>query len=238
MINFFSVNPNLRPPMRADQSALGRLPISAFQYCEAVRAASSIGWYVFPPMDFSVLFDGKEVFLADEGDWRPLRSQPLPPEMEADWNETFGDTFGPPPNFLEDLTDTGILQIWTGWFATTDPGEHVMMRPLINVHTKSSYWCYEGLVETDKFSPLPLFMNVQLTRTGSEILFQRDFPLFQLMVVPAQTLDLNKDAGMHDIHSELFPADGLDTTLRRSAVSRRAPGQYGAEVRRQRKRSE
>lgn len=236
MLRFYALHDSLKPPMKADTAALGRLPLSAFQYCEAVRTASGTGWYVFPPRDFSVLFDGQEVFLAEDGDWRALRSEPLGPEVEADWDARFAPWFGPVPNFLEDLSDTGILQVWSGYFVTTDPGEFLQVRPLVNVHTKSSYWCYEGIVETDQFAPFPLFVNLQLVRTNSEIFFPRDFPLFQVSVVQKSSLACNATVETLDLADPGFPAEGLQTTLRRVGAPRKAPGQYGAHIRRNRKR--
>lgn len=236
MLKFYALHDSLKPPMKADTAALGRLPLSAFQYCEAVRTASGTGWYVFPPRDFSVLFDGQEVFLAEDGDWRALRSEPLGPEAEADWDARFAPRFGPVPNFLEDLSDTGILQVWSGYFVTTDPGEFLQIRPLANVHTKSSYWCYEGIVETDQFAPFPLFVNLQLVRTNSEIFFPRDFPLFQVAVVQKSSLACNAEVETLDLSDPGFPAEGLQNTLRRVGAPRKAPGQYGANIRRNRKR--
>ncbi|MCJ7872775.1 DUF6065 family protein [Phaeobacter sp. J2-8] len=232
MLTFYSVHDDLKPPMKADTGALGRLPLSAFQYCEALRTASALGWYVFPPRDFSLLFDGKEVFLADESEWRALRSEPLGPEMETAWEKDFAADYGPLPNFLEDLSDTGIVQIWTGYFVKTDPGEALQIRPLANVHTKSAYWCYEGIVETDHFAPCPLFINIQLTRTMSEIFFPRDFPLFQVAVLQKADLKKNAQHAVHSIFDADFPTAGLANTLRSASNPRKAPGQYGANIRR------
>ena len=47
-----------RAPQRADRSAAGSMPTRAFRYCEAMRTASALGWYVFPPMSFKLMWDG------------------------------------------------------------------------------------------------------------------------------------------------------------------------------------
>jgi len=60
-VTFYGAIPDCRPPMRADPSVLGTLPSRGFQYCEALRAASSFGWYVFPPIDFTLQWDGADV---------------------------------------------------------------------------------------------------------------------------------------------------------------------------------
>ncbi|MDA9207852.1 hypothetical protein N9O61_03105 [Octadecabacter sp.] len=235
MLNFYSIHPDIKQPMKADTAALGRLPISAFQYCEALRTASALGWYVFSPADFSLYFDGKEVFIADEGEWRALRSEPLPPELEKGWSDRFEADYGPCPSMLSDFTDTGVVQIFTGLFVTTDPGTWSHIRPLANIHVKSSYWCYEGIVETDSFSPMPLFVNIQLTRTNSEIYFPREFPLFQLSCVPSSLRTLNQKAEFSSVFDEGFPKDGLTQTLRRQPGQQIQAGEYGAGIRKKRK---
>jgi hypothetical protein len=57
IITFHRFIPQCRPPMRADRSAGGTLPTRAFRYCEPVASASSFGWYLFPAMDFTVIWD-------------------------------------------------------------------------------------------------------------------------------------------------------------------------------------
>src|ERR671934_152775 len=53
VVTFYGAVPGIRAPIRADASGLGTLPSRGFQYCEALRTASSFGWYVFPPILFS-----------------------------------------------------------------------------------------------------------------------------------------------------------------------------------------
>ena len=44
--------------MRADRAAAGTMPTRAFRYCEAMTSASAFGRYVFPPITFSLMWDG------------------------------------------------------------------------------------------------------------------------------------------------------------------------------------
>jgi hypothetical protein len=66
--------------MRADPSVLGTLPSRGFQYCEALRAASAFGWYVFPPIDFTLQWDGSQIIWTYRGAkaWYPLTSAQFP----------------------------------------------------------------------------------------------------------------------------------------------------------------
>ena len=58
LVKFYRFLPGARAPMRADRSAAGSMPTRAFRYCEAMRTASSLGWYIFPPMSFKLMWDG------------------------------------------------------------------------------------------------------------------------------------------------------------------------------------
>ncbi|WP_461428285.1 hypothetical protein [Gymnodinialimonas sp.] len=136
---------------------------------------------------------------------------------------------------LTDFTDTGIVQVFTGLFVSSSPGAWCHIRPLVNIHVKSSYWCYEGIVETDSFTPMPLFVNIHLTRTNSEIYFPSEFPLFQVSCVPSSILSLNREAGSGSVFDDDFPKEGLTQTLRRQAGQRIPAGQYGTGVRKRRK---
>ena len=57
-IIFHRLIPQARLPQRADRSAAGTLPTRAFRYCEPVVTASAFGYYVFPPFNFSLMWDG------------------------------------------------------------------------------------------------------------------------------------------------------------------------------------
>ena len=74
LVTFHRLIPNARLPRRADRSAAGMLPTRAFRYCEPSSTASGFGYYIFPAMDFSLLFDGYDVLWTypGAGDWEPI----------------------------------------------------------------------------------------------------------------------------------------------------------------------
>ena len=80
LITFYRAIPECRAPIRADTSVLGTLPSRGFQYCEALRSASSFGWYVFPPIDFTLQWDGSQVNWTYRGAraWYSLTSAQFP----------------------------------------------------------------------------------------------------------------------------------------------------------------
>lgn len=228
------------PPMPADRSALGYMPVSAFQYCEAMRVASGLGWYLFPPRSFSLMFDGRETFIADTGQWRSFVNEPLEPEFHADW-----DGLAPPalcghaPGFVRRLLNPGIVQVWTGYFVETAPGLVLQIRPIANGMHLSTFSCFEGIVETDTFRPLPLFINLQLHRTDCEILIQKEMPLFQVVAVERASL-ARQQARTASIADAGFDWQGAAATMRvpGSKAEQRPVGSYGASARRRGRRAQ
>src|SRR5215469_4448226 len=77
---FYRLIPDAPVPRRADRSADGMLPTRGYRYCEAVAAASAFGWYLYPPLNFSLVWDGVEIAWTYEGaeDWYPLRGAQFP----------------------------------------------------------------------------------------------------------------------------------------------------------------
>ena len=80
-VTFFCLVPQGRPPQRADRSAAGTMPTRAFRYCEALTAASAFGWYLFPPINFSLIWDGgSDIIWTYQGAdaWFPLKVAQFP----------------------------------------------------------------------------------------------------------------------------------------------------------------
>jgi len=77
---FYRLIPDAPVPRPADRSADGMLPTRGYRYCEALAAASAFGWYIYPPLSFSLVWDGVEIAWTYEGaeDWYPLRGAQFP----------------------------------------------------------------------------------------------------------------------------------------------------------------
>src|SRR5215204_786866 len=113
-VTFHKVYPAAISPMRADKAALGTMPTMAFRHCEPMRTASSFGWYIFPPEDISLKWNGADVLHLEEGEWRPL-SQAYLPGFNEYWDERVPDDIkGLTPPYLSVLPIRGFVQIWSG----------------------------------------------------------------------------------------------------------------------------
>lgn len=235
--------------MRADKSALGTIPAVVHQYCEPVRVASAFGWYIFPPTEIRLLWDGAEVLYADNGDWRSLTSVHLEDEFLDYWDtHAPADLKGHAPPYLTHLLVPGSVQIWSGFLVSSADDWSVLIRGPANLLQSRRFTCYEGLIETDSFKPCPLFINIRLLSTDCEIVIPTIKPLFQVQPLCRECysdaiLDTCRLKGLvpsadGDNGMSVADWDGFRKTTRTvdPTESQRGPGSYGANVRRRGKR--
>jgi hypothetical protein len=183
LITFYEMVRNPRLPMRATKNAAGQLP-DRHHRCEPVRTASGLGWYVFLPIDFQVVFDGSESIISlDDGEtWDPLTSMQYPGFVDV-WNANAPpDARGFVPPFCLMGEDHALLQIWTGFLVKTAPGYSILVRQPANIVPPSGYFQWEGVIETDRWFG-PLFTNVKLIRTDYPIQFLARRPFLQLIPI-------------------------------------------------------
>ncbi|MBN9370764.1 hypothetical protein JNX00_19585 [Hydrogenophaga sp. YM1] len=189
-IKFHRIYPAAISPMRADKSALGLMPTMAYRHCEAMRVASSFGWYAFPAEEVHLRWNGADVFVREGGgQWQPLVRSELPGFADH-WNEHAPeDLLDLAPPFLTRLPMPGLVQVWTGLLCSTAPGWSVLVRPPSNMRGSFLYSAFEGIIETDRYRPCPLFMNIQLLATDVDIMLPKTVPLLQVQPLLRETYD-------------------------------------------------
>ena len=181
---FYRLIPGAPAPQRADRSADGMLPTRAYRYCEALAAASAFGWYIYPPLNFTLAWTGTDTIWTYEGADAsyPVRSAQCPGFLDA-FDATAPETaraLAPP--FLALSREPGVVQIWSGYLARTAPGWALLSRGPVNIPPNQGYDHFEGIVETDSWFG-PLFTNVRLTR-NAPVEFHKTRPLFQVQPLP------------------------------------------------------
>jgi len=187
-LRFHRLIGSARLPQRADRAAAGTLPTRAYRYCHAVTTAAAYGWWVFPPMDMQLIWDGHDVFWYFDGasDWIPLSPSVQFPDFSRAFDEAAPSLLrGCAPPFLTTSLESGIVQIWTGLMVRTAPEWSVLVRPPANLPASGGYSLYEGIVETDRWFG-PLFTNLRLTRTHKPVHLRADFPLLQVQPLPRE----------------------------------------------------
>ena len=239
IVQFHSLIATARPPQRADRTAAGTMPIRAARYCEAITSASAYGWWVFPPMDLSLYWDGETIFwsCAEFPDWMALDDAAQFPYFAAAF-----DHLAPPeaqgcaPPFLTRLPETGTLQIWTGLIARTAPDWSLNVRPPVNLRLAAGYTLYEGMLEADVWCG-PLFANLRLTRTHAPIRLTADLPLLQLQPTPRHAY-ADEILGACETTTQLGPRDWADyirDIVQPNDDPNRLPGRYAITVRKRRR---
>jgi hypothetical protein len=230
---FFRLIPEAPVPRRADRSADGMLPTRGYRYCEALAAASAFGWYIYPPLNFSLVWDGVEIAWTYEGaeDWYPLRGAQFP-----GFRQLFEATAPDPvkllaPPFLVVGREPGVVQIWSGYLVRTAPGWSLLSRGPANIPRNQGYEHFEGIVETETWFG-PLFTNIRLTRTNSPVEFHVRYPLFQVQPLLRQCYG---EVGFEIFGmAELSAADwqSFEATMTPNTEQMRMLGHYAVETRR------
>ena len=213
VVTFVRLVPEAIAPMRAEASALGQLPTAAFKYCEALRTASSFGWYLFPPKEVRLRSDGSEIFWwTDEGGWQLLESAHYSEDFVAAWQERAPrDLFEMAPPFVTALASPGVVQVWTGFLASTAPGWSLAVRAPVNIVGSRALMPYEGIIETDTFGPCPVFINMRVAETGRDILLSPLKPLMQVQPIHRDCMSANVLRGFN--FRELVSEDGGSTMV-------------------------
>jgi hypothetical protein len=239
-VTFYGAIPGCRAPVRADASVLGTLPSRGFQYCEALRSASSLGWYVFPPIDFTLQWDGSQIIWTYHGAkaWYPLTSAQFPGYQALFDRLAPKRLRGFAPPFLT-AVPTGIVQVWTGLMVESAEDWSVLVRPPANLPRNLAFDQYEGIVETDRWFG-PLFTNLRLVKTDVPIHFSTETPLVQVQPLHRSTYGdevSNAFAVVGD--PRRFPDQAWEryeqTIVKPNLDPARPVGAYAASVRRRRK---
>ncbi len=240
-VTFYTAIPGCRAPMRADASVLGTLPSRGFQYCEALRAASSFGWYAFPPIDFTLQWDGSRVIWTYRGAkaWYPLTSAQFPGYQAVFDRVAPNRLRGFSPPFLTAVTEPGLVQVWTGLMIESAENWSVLVRPPANLPRNIAFDQYEGIIETDRWFG-PLFTNVRLIKTDIPIHFSTEIPLIQVQPLHRNTY---ADEVSNEFGLIANPAGFSDeawsryeqTIVRPNLEPQRPVAAYAASVRRRRK---
>jgi len=241
IIRFIHAFPEAVPAIRADPTALGTIPADAMRYCEALRTASAFGWYAHPARGVTLLFDGIDIYVEQENGWELLLA-----EHAADpddwWNNHCPDNLHDlAPPFITAIGNPGFVQIWSGLLVQTKENWSSLIRPIANTSQTGQYVCFEGIVETDRYGPAPLFINLRLLTTDTPIRIFADEPLFQVQPIH-RSCYANETLSEFQLDncSTMSPDDwaGYRNTVRTvdPSADDHERGQYGVQTRRRAKR--
>jgi Family of unknown function (DUF6065) len=243
-MSFFRMIPGAPFPRRAERSAGSLIPTRALRYCDPVTTATAYGWWLFPPMGFSLMWDGSTriCWSPENGQaWYPLNPAAQFPDFAQDfatWAPNDIARFSPP--FLATAMDPGLVQIWTGWVVRTRPGWSSLIKAPANFPRNQGLDHFEGIIETDTWFG-PLFTNVRLTKTDVPIEFPAGMPLLQVVPIFREHYS---DGVLEDVTVQADRSDWTEqewssfrhTVVEPQLLKERPPGLHATEVRIRRKR--
>jgi hypothetical protein len=190
IVEFSRLIPHARLPKRAERSGAGYLPSRAMRYCDALTSATGYGYWLFPPIDIRLRWNGEEVFWSygEDETWLALSGTDSGAVQFPGYAEQFDAAVpeslrGYAPPFLTALPEVGGVQIWSGLLARTRPGWSLSVRSPVNLPPIPGLAIWEGIVETDIWFG-PLFTNVRLTRTDQPVHLRAHTPFLQVQPVP------------------------------------------------------
>ena len=190
IVEFFRLIAPTRLPKRAERSAAGYLPGRAMRYCDSLTSATGYGYWIFPPMDIRLFWDGEQIFWSygPNEAWLPLSGTDSGavqfPNYAAAFDAAAPEALrGYSPPFLTALPELGGVQMWTGLLAKTRPGWSLSVRSPVNLPATPHVVPWEGIIETDVWLG-PLFTNFRITKTDTPVHIRAFAPFIQVQPVP------------------------------------------------------
>jgi hypothetical protein len=189
LCRFYRFHASGLPPQKADRFSGGMLPMRAAQYCDAVTIASGFGWWLFPPADTYLVWDGHSIICSTDSEkWQAVNDVVHFPGFPEDFDAIAPERLrGQAPPFLTALGEPGLIQISLGLFAKTAPGWSMLIRQPPNLPIASPIYHYEGIIDTNSWFG-PLFINLRLTKTDVIIRLRPDIPIAQAQPIPQAVL--------------------------------------------------
>lgn len=249
-VEFFLLNPDSPPPEPASPSVRGILPTRGVQMCTPLTAASGLGWYLFPPVDFALRWDGQTTDFAllvenEPAEWRSLSGAyelsldgdnealaRAPERFKADL-DIFDYHKGRLPFIDVDPRLGNTCEIISGMLARTPEGWSLLVRDVPNWPKARDHQILEGIVDTWWFGSFVPIM-IRLLETGRVVRFHRTIPWAVVQLVPRVALEGSHEASPDPVRGiENLPDDIWDRFVqhRRRRLSGKGRGTYRAEQR-------
>ncbi|WP_194908683.1 DUF6065 family protein [Catenulispora rubra] len=255
LAEFYSIYRDALLPVAPSAAARGALPSRAVSYCPPVTAATGLGWYLFPPVDFALRWNAESLEFTLLAANEPTRWQSMAGGVELrlpQADEVVQDVVDTHPQDAEAVRENAtmfigadpmlpdLVDISTGIVARTAPGWALLVRSCANFPPRTGIQILEGVLETSWYRfCVPVLLRV--AKTGEVVRFHREVPMAMLQPVPEEllsrgALDLPEGRpGVATMGDDVW-REFLETRMRR--VNAVKAGTYRDESRRRRKAAE
>jgi Family of unknown function (DUF6065) len=222
LVTFYALTDAAYPPTKADSTLGGCIPLRAAQYCDPILTASGIGWHMKCPIDFGLMFDGREVFTSlDKGSkWFKLENCAIPETRILSPRLLKLRDISPP--FLSSLAEPGVVQVWSGFFAKTRKNWAMRIGGIVNKKESTSFDWMDGIVETDWWAG-PIFTNLTMCQTNRPIFFNKGHSLFHVFPIYKPSYGAKNNA---TVKIELVSDDISDSVINDMTFAATRDGTY------------
>jgi hypothetical protein len=221
----------------ASADARDHTPLRARKYCQPMNVASMIGWHIFPPIDFHLMWEGRSFLcmFGEQDDWMLIDRIFLPGYAEEYERALPQDAPRAIPAFLDVFPELGVIQIWTGYIVRTSGKRSLWVRAPINLPGSLNYDVFDGIIETDWWFGA-LIVNLRFHKTDVPVAFQRAKPLCQVFSVPRELYarDNNADFKIETGLASLTSADWENWRRDSDRLNTERPGSYITEAKKHR----
>jgi hypothetical protein len=208
-VEFYSVYPDARLPSPASPDLSGAMPVRAYKYCLPLREAAGLGFYIYPPADFAVTWDGDKSQISFESEeseitnWRSLeggRDEYLPfsadiitPDLGArlkDFNRLFTDRG---LSFINaDPRQTERMEITTGIIARTPENWGLLVQGVHGLHRRLDHDIIGGYIQTDWFRGyIPIIITVR--KPNTIVRFFKSMPIAQVIPISRRSIQFESN---------------------------------------------
>jgi hypothetical protein len=207
LVEFFSLYEDIHAPEPGSRDIRGSMPARAAQRCPPVTEAAAFGWYVYPPVDLALRWNGGDTEWSPLEDNEPVKWRSLAGgvndtlqlgrdvvaqlrESGRDGADLF-DTYGGTVPFIDaDPRGPDRIEMVTGLLVRTRPGWVLHVRQAANWPTIDGLQVYEGILETEWYrSFVPTIMR--LTTQGKVVRLYKRIPLLSVTALPKAVVEAN-----------------------------------------------
>lgn len=190
-IKIWRLHPKSAIIKKAEKTLNGNANKSGIQFCRPYSSANSTGFWIFPPVDLDLMWDGEKCTYHLQEQW-PHTEHDIVKSLVKDSDNVDVNKFAP----IEGRTkltlgevENNIVQLWTGCIFKTPPGWCLHVRSPINCETPD-FRIMEGVLETD-WMYYDIWLNIVIKTKNKSIKLRKNEwpPIAQIIPIRRETTD-------------------------------------------------